>query len=99
MRTGFEFSITGQPLDLGFAQHALATEPVHDLQLRRAARRGAQEPVAPRRCLVEIAGVHQRQQRQRRVAEPAEAIVPVADPPICSGSDVVGAATMPPVGR
>ena len=48
--------------------------------------------------LVVIAGVHQRQQRERGVAQPAVAIVPVAHAADASGSDVVGAATMPPVG-
>ena len=42
------------------------------------ARRRAQQPVAPGARLVVVAGVHQRKQRQRRVAQPAEAIVPVA---------------------
>ena len=66
--------------------------------LRGLARDRAQQPVAPGVRLVVVARVHQREQRQRRIAQPAEAIVPVADAAECSGSDVVGAATMPPVG-
>ncbi len=43
-----------------------------------AAGGGAQQPVAPGARLVVVAGVHQRQQRERGVAQPAVAVVPVA---------------------
>ena len=48
--------------------------------------------------LVVIAGEEQRVQRERGVAQPAIAVVPVAHAAGCSGSEVVAAATMPPVG-
>ena len=39
---------------------------------------GALQPVAPGRRLVVEAGVHQREQGERGVADPAEAVIPVA---------------------
>ena len=53
--------------------------PVHDLHVGRVARDRAQEPLAPGLGLVPVAGVQHREQRQGRVAEPAVAVVPVAD--------------------
>ena len=90
--------VAGQPLELPLVEAPLAGDPVHDLQLAGIAGDRPQQPLAPRLGLVAVARPQHREQRQRRVAEPAEAVVPVATPPIASGSDVVGAATMPPVG-
>ena len=42
---------------------------------------GAQQPVAPREGLVVVAATHQRLERERGVAQPAEAVVPVAIAP------------------
>ena len=79
----FRVLITGKPVNVGLAQNAFAAEAVHDLHLRGTASRRPKEPIAPRRRLVEVARIHERQQCERRVAQPAEAIVPVplaADP-------------------
>ncbi len=71
--------VSRQPWHLPFGQPPLAGKPVHDLHLLRAARHRAQQPVAPGLRLVVEAGVHQREQREGGVAQPAEAVVPVAD--------------------
>jgi hypothetical protein len=42
--------------------------------------------------------MHEGQEGEGGVAEPAVTIIPVPHPPNHSGSDVVGAATIPPVG-
>ena len=70
--------VARQPRHFPFGQPPLAANAVHDLNLARTAGRRAQEPVAPHLRLVVVAAVHQRQQRQRRVAQPAVAVVPVA---------------------
>ena len=70
--------VAGEPRHLPFGQAPLAGDAVHDLHLVGAAGDGAQQPVAPRLRLLVVAGVHQREQRERRVAQPAEAVVPVA---------------------
>ena len=79
-RTGAEWLVAAEPAELDLGQPALALDPVHDLQLRRLAGDGAEEPLAPGAGLVDVAGVHHRQQGEGGVAEPAEAVVPVADP-------------------
>src|SRR5215218_7282167 len=71
--------VAGKPRRLPFEQATLATEAIHDLHLVRAARGGAQQPVAPRERLVVVASVHERDEGERRVAQPAESIVPVAN--------------------
>ena len=68
----------GQPIRLPLVEAALAREPVHDLQLVGRARHGAHEPVAPRLRFLEVAAVHQGEQRHRRIAQPAIAVVPIA---------------------
>ena len=70
--------VAGEPGELQFRQAALAGDAVHDLHLRRAAGDRAHQPVAPGARLVVVAGVHQREQRERGVAQPAVAVVPVA---------------------
>ena len=72
--------VAGQPRDLPFGQAALAADPVHDLHLLGTAGDRAQQPLSPSLRLVVEAGIHQREQRERRVAQPAEAIVPVSAP-------------------
>ena len=67
-----------EPGQLELRQPALAGDAVHDLDVRRIARDRAQEPAAPLLRFVDVAAVQQREQRQRRVAEPAVAVVPVA---------------------
>jgi hypothetical protein len=55
----------------------LAREAVHDLHLVGCTGDRAQQPRAPRRGFLVIAGRHERHQRQRRVSQPAEAVIPV----------------------
>ena len=87
-----------EPGELELGEPPLARDPVQRLRPVGRARDRAQEPVAPGARLVVVAGSHQGEQRHRRVPHPAEAVVPVADAAEASGSDVVGAATIPPVG-
>ena len=57
----FRALIARQPVDLPLAQHMLAGEPVHDLDLLGTPGGRSEQPVAPGRGLIEVAGVHQRQ--------------------------------------
>gem|GEM_PF-5584553 len=70
--------VAGQPRNLQLGQPAIARDAVHDLQLIGVSRHRAQQPLAPRLGLFAIAGVEQGVQRQRRVAQPAMAVVPIA---------------------
>ena len=72
--------VAREPVELAFVEAALAGDPVHDLDVGRVAGHGAEQPLAPRRRLVVIAGTQHRDERERRVAEPAVAVVPIADP-------------------
>ena len=91
--------VAGEPGHFPLEEPTLAAEAVHDLRLVGAAGGGAQQPVAPGAGLVVVARVHQRDERQAwrraasRVGSPS-----CESPPISSGSDVVAAATRPPVG-
>jgi hypothetical protein len=67
-----------QPLHDPLGQPSLTGDPVHDLDVIRVAGHGPQQPGAPLARLIQVAGVDERKQRQRRVAEPAVAVVPVA---------------------
>ena len=69
--------ITSQPAHLPFQQPPLTHDTVHDLHVGRRSRRCAQQPIVPRGRLFGVAGVHQREQRERGVAQPAEAVIPV----------------------
>ena len=70
--------VARKPRHFPFGEAPLARDAVHHLELLRPARDRARQPVAPALRLLVIAGVHQGEQRQRRVAHPAEAVVPVA---------------------
>ena len=70
--------VSGQPVQLQLGQSPLPAEAVHDLELRRRAGYGAQEPVAPGARLILVPGGHERVERERRVAQPAIAVVPIA---------------------
>ncbi len=72
--------VSRQPRQLVFGQPTLAGDAVHDLHFRRMPRDGAQQPLAPGARLGPIARAEQSVQRQRRVADPAEPVIPVADP-------------------
>ena len=83
-------------LDLG--QPTLAVGAVHDQQIVGVAGRGADEEAVEPVGDLGVVGPGQRIEHQRRVAHPRVAVVPVARPPSCSGSDVVAAAITAPVG-
>ncbi len=70
--------VAGQPIEREFRQTPLPLHSVSDLQFVRAAGHGPQQPFAPGRRLLGVAGRDQGEQRHRRVAQPAIAIVPVA---------------------
>ena len=70
--------IAGQPVRLPFQQAALTHDAVHDLHMRRRAGRRAQQPIVPAQGFLGVAAVHQRQQREGGIAQPAEAVIPVA---------------------
>ena len=89
--------VAGQPRDFVLRETSFTGQSVHDLQ-SRCPRRRAQQPISPRARLFEVASIHECQKGQRRVPEPAIAIVPIAGSAERSGKDVVGAATIPPVG-
>ena len=91
----FRCLLVGQ---LVLVEAPFARGAVHDLQLRRLAGHGPQQPVAPRRGLLHVAGEHQRVERERGVAQPAVAVVPVAHTADLLGQRRRGAATIPPVG-
>ena len=90
--------VAGQPAGLPFQQAPLAHDAVHDLHVGRRSGHRAQQPIVPGGGFLGVAAVHQRQQRKGGVAQPAKAVIPVSRAPSFSGSEVVGAATMPPVG-
>ena len=73
--------IAGQPARLPFQQAALAHDAVHDLHVGRRSRRGTQQPIVPGGSFRGIAGVHQRQQREGGVAQPAETVIPISGAP------------------
>ena len=73
--------VSRQPRHLPFGQPALAPEPIHDLQLVRAARDCPQQPIPPCAGLVIKAAVHEGQQREGGVAQPTVPIIPVAASP------------------
>ncbi len=72
-----------EPRYLVFGQPALAGHAVQDLELPRLAGHRTQYPLPPRFRFLTVAGVEQGIERERRVPDPAIAIVPVprtADP-------------------
>jgi hypothetical protein len=70
--------VAGEPRHFPFGEAALTADAIHDLQLFRAAGHGTQQPMPPGFSLLEVAGIHESEQGQRGIAQPAEAIVPVA---------------------
>lgn len=90
-------SVAGQMHGLPLGRAPAAVGRIQHLQLRRMIGDRAHEPVAPARGFVAIAAAHQRTQREARIAQPAEPVVPVALAAEALGSELVGAATMPPV--
>ena len=78
---GFRVLIPTEPRRLALGQPSFARGPVHDLKIRRASSGGAEQPIAKRPRLFVIPRVHQREERQRGVAQPTIAIVPIARAP------------------
>ena len=70
--------VAGQVVEGPLGQPAGAVDGVHHLQVLGVAGHRAQQPVAPQRGLLGVAGRDQRLERQRGVAQPAVAVVPVA---------------------
>src|SRR5215469_15495506 len=70
--------IAGQPWHLPFGESPFAAEPIHDLQLVRAACDRAEQPVSPCSGLVIKARMHQSEQREGGVTQPAITVIPVA---------------------
>lgn len=88
--------VAAQMRELLVRQMATTGEGVHDLQLVGVTRNRTQQPVAPG---PRLHGVAAGQQGERRVVQPAVAVVQLRTRPFRSGRDVVTAAVMPPVGR
>ncbi len=70
--------IPRQVVELALDELAPAVDAVHDLHVLGVARDRPQQPVAPQPGLLEVAAAEQRLERERRVAQPAVAVVPVA---------------------
>ena len=70
--------VPGQPPQLALRDVALPGHPVEDLQPVRAAGDRPQQPLPPGGGLLDVPGLHQRLQGERRVAQPAVPVVPVA---------------------
>ncbi len=75
---GGRAGVPGQVVERPLGQVAAAVHGVHDLQVLRVAGDRAQQPAAPQPGLVVVAGLQQRLEGQRRVAQPAVPVVPVA---------------------
>ena len=75
---GAAVPIPGQPRYLGLGDAPPTVEPVHDLQLVGVAGDRADQPLAPGARLLHVSRPQQRLQGERRVAQPTEAVVPVA---------------------
>ena len=70
--------VAGQPVELDLGEAALAADAVHDLEVARRAGHRAAQPLVPRLGLLVVAAAEQGLQRERRVAQPGVAVVPVA---------------------
>ena len=69
--------VSGQPRDDQLRQPPLSTHPVHDLDLARTAGDRPNKPIAPCLRLLVVAEIHEGQQRERGIAQPAITIIPV----------------------
>ena len=71
-------AVAGQVIELELREQPLAGDPVHDLQILRSSGRGPLQPALEGLGLGEVPEQRQRRQRERGVADPGEAVVPVA---------------------
>ncbi len=71
--------VAAQPGQFDLGDPPLAADPVHDLEVGGVSGDGAQQPFAPCAGLVEEAGREEGAEGEGGVAQPAEAVVPVAD--------------------
>ncbi len=70
--------VAGEPRQLVLRQPPLAGDAVHDLDVGRIARDRPQQPASPGDRLLVVVALEEGEQRERRVAQPAVAVVPVA---------------------
>src|SRR5690606_31605708 len=80
-------TVAGKVKQLALGQRTLAGDAVHDLEILRPPRAGALEPELEVLGLLHEAEHEQRGQRQRRIADPRVAIVPVT-----TATDLLGQA-------
>ena len=70
--------VAGKVGELELGDPPAAVDGVDDLQVGRVPGHGAQQPAAPQLRLLGVSGIDQGPDRERRVAQPAEPVVPVA---------------------
>src|SRR5215469_8558393 len=73
----FGVLITRQPCHLPLNQSSFAGNAVHDLILRRLSRNSSQQPVTPRFSFSVKSGIHEGQESESCIAQPAIAIIPI----------------------
>ncbi len=78
---GLRSLVALEPRQLELDQPPLARDAVEDLEVLRRSGDRAEQPLSPLARFVEIAGPEEGEQRQSRVTQPAEAVVPVAHAP------------------
>ena len=71
--------VSGQPVELQLGQSPFAGDAVHDLQPARIAGGGAEQPVPPRDRFLLVACGEECEQAEGCIAQPAVAVVPVAN--------------------
>ena len=77
--------VAGKPGQLELGEPPLAADAVDGAEVVRAPGHAPQQPVAPGQGLVAIAALEQRVEGERRVAYPAETVVPVPHAPEALG--------------
>ena len=78
---GLRSLVALEPGELELDQPPLARDAVEDLEVLRRSGDRAEQPLPPLARLVEVAGCQEGEQGQSRVAQPAVAVVPVANAP------------------
>src|SRR5579884_1438375 len=72
------FLVSGQPFYVPFFQLPFSRQSIHDLHLVRTTGHRTHEPLLPLRCLGIVATRHESKESERGIAQPAEAVIPVA---------------------